>query len=79
MGLANNEALKSAIDGLTKIMETINKTIDFISGGKGLIKSVTSLGMALSTLSIGKSLLGRTAMGGAIGGLIKKAVGGGVG
>ena len=76
MGLANNEALKSAIDGLTKIMETINKTTDFISGGNGLIKSIVSLAGVLATLKGGKSLLSGTAVGGAMGGFIEKLTGG---
>jgi hypothetical protein len=76
MGLANEGVLKGAIDGLTKIMETINKTTEFISGGNGLIKSLVSLAGVLAALKGGKSLFSGTAIGGAIGGIVGKITGG---
>jgi hypothetical protein len=79
MGLANNEVLKAGIDGLTKILETINKITDGISGGNGLIKSIASLAGVLATLKMGKTLLGGTAVGGAVGGIMSKLTGNGKG
>lgn len=58
MGLANDEAIKFGVDTLTKILETINNIIDAISGGNGLVKSITSIGMAIGAFKVGKSLLG---------------------
>jgi hypothetical protein len=75
MGLANNEILKAGVDGLTKILETINKITDGISGGNGLIKSVVSLAGVLATLTGGKALLGGTAVGGAMSGLVGRITG----
>lgn len=75
MGLANNEILKGAVDILTSIIEGINKLTNGISGGNGLIKSITSLGVAIGGLMAGKSLInmlfgGAAAKaGGAIGGM----------
>jgi hypothetical protein len=76
MGLANNEILKAGVDGLTKILETINKITEGLSGGNGLIKSVFSLAGVLATLKGGKALLSGTAVGGAMSGLVGKLVGG---
>jgi hypothetical protein len=58
MGLANNEILKGAVDILANIIEGINTMTDAISGGNGLIKSITSLAVAIGTLSFGRSALG---------------------
>jgi hypothetical protein len=75
MGLANNEILKAGVDGLTKILETINKITEGISGGNGLIKSVVSLTGVLAVLKGGKTLLGGTAAGGALNGIVGKITG----
>jgi hypothetical protein len=57
MGLANNKILKGAVDALTLMLETINKVIDGLSGGSGLIKSIMSLITVIGGLKLGKSLL----------------------
>lgn len=57
MGLANDEAIKFAVDILTKILETINSIVDGISGGNGLIKSFVSLGLVVSTFKGIKKVL----------------------
>lgn len=57
MGLANNEILKFGVNLLTGLLETINKVIDTISGGNGLIKSVVSLGLAIGGLALGGKVL----------------------
>jgi hypothetical protein len=75
MGLANNKILKAGIDGLTKILETINKITEGISGGNGLVKSVVSLAGVLAMLKGGKALLSGTAVGGAMGGLAGRITG----
>lgn len=57
MGLTNSEIIKYNVDLLTNFLTTVNKLIDGISGGNGLIKSILSLGMAFGGLKIGKNLI----------------------
>jgi hypothetical protein len=61
MGLSNNEILKGAVSFLTKFIEGVNKLINGISGGNGLLKSVVSLTTAIGALKLGKSILGQKA------------------
>jgi hypothetical protein len=58
MGLSNNEILKFAVDSLTTILTSINKLVDGISGGNGLVKSLTSLIGVLGALKLGRNILG---------------------
>ena len=57
MGITNSEVIKFGVDLLTTFLTVINKLIDGISGGNGLIKSLLSLGITLGGLSIGKNLV----------------------
>lgn len=57
MGLSNNEVIKTAVDVLTSLLQTINKIISSLSGGNGLIKSVLSIGTAIGGLKLGKSII----------------------
>lgn len=57
MGLSNNEVIKTAVDILTDLLQTINKIISSLSGGNGLIKSVLSIGTAIGGLKLGKSII----------------------
>lgn len=57
MGLSNNEVIKTAVDVLTGLLQTINKIISSLSGGNGLIKSVLSIGTAIGGLKLGKSII----------------------
>lgn len=57
MGLTNSEVIKFGVDLLTNFLTTVNKLIDGISGGNGLIKSILSLGIAFGGLKIGKNLI----------------------
>lgn len=57
MGLTNSEIIKYGVDLLTNFLTTVNKLIDGISGGNGLIKSILSLGIAFGGLKIGKNLI----------------------
>lgn len=66
MGLANNEFIKGIIDVLTFLLNTLNSIIDTISGGNGIIKSLTSLGIAFSVFKGIKSLLNGSKFGGSI-------------
>lgn len=66
MGLANNEFIKGVIDVLTFLLNTLNSIIDTISGGNGIIKSLTSLGIAFSVFKGIKSLLNGSKFGGSI-------------
>ena len=56
MGLANDEAIKAVVDGLTLLLNILNKIIDIISGENGAIKSITSLGLAFGALKVGGSV-----------------------
>jgi hypothetical protein len=62
MGIANNEAIGFVIDALTKIIQAVNKLTDGLSGGNGLIKSISNIGVAVfglkTTGSIVKKILG---------------------
>lgn len=66
MGLANNEFIKGVVDVLTFLLNTLNSIIDTISGGNGIIKSLTSLGIAFSVFKGIKSLLNGSKFGGSI-------------
>jgi hypothetical protein len=57
MGLTNNEILKGAVDILTLIIDGINKMTNALSGGNGLIKSITSLITVVGALKLGGSML----------------------
>lgn len=75
MGLANNEVIKVAVDTLTVLLQTINKILDTVSGGSGVLKSTLSILAAIGGLKLGKSLLS-TGIGkmvdGREGGLVEK-------
>lgn len=66
MGLANNDFIKSAIDILTELLNTLNFIIDTISGGNGVVKSLVSLGIAFSVFKGIKNLLNGSKFGGSI-------------
>ncbi len=57
MSLANNDILKLGVDTLTNFLNIVNKLIDGLSGGNGLIKSILSLSAALAGLKLGGSIL----------------------
>lgn len=57
MGLANNEVIKVVVDTLTVLLQTINKILDTVSGGSGVLKSTLSILTAIGALKLGKSLL----------------------
>lgn len=57
MGLANNEIIGAAVTLLTDLLTAINGTIDGISGGNGLIKSVVTLGAAFAGLKAGGAII----------------------
>lgn len=73
MGLANDETIKVAVDTLTWILEKINLIIEKVSGGNGMIKSLTSLGAAFGVLKVGgtafEALFGTVAKAASEGGL----------
>ena len=71
MGIANNEFIKIGIDLLTNLLETINKIIDGISGGNGLIKSAVSLGAVFGGLQLGKKVFSATGAGDKLGGIFR--------
>ena len=78
MGLTNNEVIKVVVDTLTFLLQTINKILDTVSGGSGVLKSTLSILAAIGGLKLGKSLLS-TGIGkmvdGREGGLVEKWLG----
>ena len=67
MGIANSDFVKAGIDILTKLLSVINDIISTISGGNGLIKSITSIGASFLALRTGAKLFGSEKGGGIIG------------
>lgn len=57
MGLTNNVIIKGAVDTLTTLLTGVNKLIDALSGGQGLIKSVMTLGAVWGGLKLGGALV----------------------
>ena len=57
MGLTNNVIIKGAVDTLTVLLTAVNKLIDGLSGGHGLIKSVMTLGVVWGGLKLGGNLV----------------------
>lgn len=57
MGLTNNVIIKGAVDTLTFLLTAVNKLIDGLSGGQGLIKSVMTLGAVWGGLKLGGNLV----------------------
>ena len=57
MGLTNNVIIKGAVDTLTILLTAVNKLIDGLSGGHGLIKSVMTLGAVWGGLKLGGALV----------------------
>lgn len=57
MGLTNNVIIKGAVDILTILLTAVNKLIDGLSGGHGLIKSVMTLGAVWGGLKLGGNLV----------------------
>lgn len=57
MGLTNNIIIKGAVDTLTVLLTAVNKLIDGLSGGHGLIKSVMTLGAVWGGLKLGGNLV----------------------
>lgn len=57
MGLTNNVIIKGAVDTLTVLLTAVNKLIDGLSGGHGLIKSIMTLGAVWGGLKLGGNLV----------------------
>lgn len=57
MGLTNNVIIKGAVDTLTVLLTAVNKLIDGLSGGHGLIKSVMTLGAVWGGIKLGGNLV----------------------
>lgn len=57
MGLTSNVIIKGAVDTLTVLLTAVNKLIDGLSGGHGLIKSVMTLGAVWGGLKLGGNLV----------------------
>lgn len=57
MGLTNNVIIKGTVDSLTFLLTAVNKLIDGLSGGHGLIKSVMTLGAVWGGIKLGGNLV----------------------
>ncbi len=80
MGIANSDFIKGAIDAGTRILELINKIIDSISGGNGLVKSIASIAAAFGIFRGGRGIFnlligGANGKGGVLGPIIGKFFG----
>ena len=69
MGIANSDMIKGFIDFGTQVLEIFNNIVEALSGGNGVIKSITSLGLAIGTFKLGRGLFGKN---GILGALISK-------
>ena len=58
MGIANSDLIKGAIDFGTDFLEILNNIVNAISGSNGLIKSITSIGLAVGGFKIARSVFG---------------------
>ena len=57
MNLANSTIIKAGVDFLSGLLETINKLIEAMSGGNGLVASFITLGTVIGALKTGSALL----------------------
>ena len=57
MGLMNNTILKSVVDFGTGFLDVVNKIINSLSGGNGLIKSILTLASTFSALTGARTIL----------------------
>lgn len=57
MNLANSTVIKAGVDFLSGLLETINKLIEAMSGGNGLVASFVTLGTVIGALKTGNALL----------------------
>jgi len=56
MSITNSDIIKGAVDMLTGLINALNKVIDTISGGNGLLKSIAAIGISVGGLKLGRSL-----------------------
>lgn len=55
MGLANNSVIKTLIDLLTSLLNTINKISSGVSGNNGILKSLVDIGVLAGSLQLGRA------------------------
>ena len=56
MGLANNQAIKTGIDILTMLLETVNSVTETLSFGNEGIKGLMNLGLVFGSLDLGGNI-----------------------
>lgn len=56
MSIANSDVIKGVVDALTGLVQGINKVVNAVSGGKGLLKSIAAIGISVGGLKLGRSL-----------------------
>lgn len=56
MSITNSDIIKGAVDMLTGLINALNKVIDTISGGNGLLKSIAAITISVGGLKLGRSL-----------------------
>lgn len=57
MGLANSSMIKSLVEGLTNVLDLLNKITDLLGSGT-FFDFLTTLGLIVGTLKVGKKALG---------------------
>ena len=55
MGLANNSIIKTVVDLLTDLLNTINKISSGVSGNNGILKSLVDIGILMGGLKLGRA------------------------
>ena len=56
MSIANSDVIKGVVDALTGLVQGINKVVNAVSGGNGLLKSIAAIGISVGGLKLGRSL-----------------------
>jgi hypothetical protein len=56
MSIANSDIIKGAVDLLTNIVGGLNKITTAISGGNGLIKSISAIAITIGGLKLGRNI-----------------------
>ena len=62
LGLANSDAIKSAVDLLTQFVTALNKLINSISGGNSTAKMLTTFVAGFTAFKVGSSIIGKTSL-----------------
>jgi hypothetical protein len=56
MSIANSKVIKGAVDALTGLVNILNKVVNAVSGGNGLLKSIAAIGLSVGGLKLGRNI-----------------------